>query len=635
MALLLLICALLAPVMSPAHAESTSDPLTLTIDTMTPSTSTGDIQLSGRITNVDDQTWRDINILPFLSANPIQTMSGLATALTTPENIDVGHRIPSVFTVVKQLAPGATVTWSLSVPSARLPHLRGGVYWFGVHALGTSNSGVSTSADGRARTFLPVVGATHSPARVHVVVEITVPMTYGTGGQLLETTSAAADAPTWASEFSEHLARLLSVVNHTAGADLLVDPAVVDAAIRLADGNVGWLGDSGALNDTKAAAQTWLTSFKAVARTHRVWALPYGDVDVSATGDHPEIAAAGEALATAPFQALGVGAAPARRSPDLAASGAVVSGPTHSTAFVDARVAGAVSDAHGVRVVGTALSSLGGPKPGDPYAPVRLRQQILAEAALHVGSTAPVVVVIPSAFSPADPAGFAAGLAAPWVSLESLPQALNGLVASSFPDQPPAGAESPLVHLSVNAYDTSTAGAALLHQLTGIDVLKAVARSALTAMSRANVHGPAARAVSDNIDTLLHSVTVTAPPGVTLSGSSGKFLLSVDNNLSVPVTVGLKANTDSGTSINRFGNLTLPPHGSGSMLATVSLSTHGNHRVLFSVTDSSGRPTGVTVDVTVRSVQVSGVIWAFIAGGAGLLAFAISMRLFRRIRSHR
>ena len=632
-ALLAVICTLLATVDEGADAQTTTDPLTITIDSMTPTTSSGDIHLSGSITNTDVQTWRAINILPCLALTPILSVSDLATATRTANNALVCNRITQVSTVIDELDPGVTATWSLTVPSSLLPHLRGGVYWFGVHALGTSSAGISANADGRARTFLPVVAPTTKPARVHVIVEITEQIGYDPTGRLMEATSLAPGAPTWASEFSGHLNRLLSVVAHTRGADVMIDPAVVDAAIHLADGNAGWLGDAGALSDTKSAAQAWLASFKYVAKAHHVWALPYGDVDVTATADRPDIVLAAEAAALAPFRAIGVHAAAVRRSPDLSASQAVVNGSQESTAFVDGQVIGSLATAEGVSVVGTALASFGAPAPGDPYASVPLRQQILAEAALRVGSTSPVVVVIPSAFSPTDPTGFAEGLAAPWVSLSTLPEALAGLTPTQYPTQPRAVAESPLVHASVDAYYAAIRTAGTLHTMTGLDVTGTVTKSALTAMSRDSIHGPAAQDIDVNVGALLGSVAVTAPPGVTLSGSSGRFSISLENKLSVPVTVGLRADADQETSIGRFGTLTLPAHGSGTMLANVSVNAHGNHRVLFSVTDATGRATGVTVEVAVRSVQVSGVIWAFIVGGVGLLGAAIAMRLVRRIRS--
>ena len=636
MALLALICAVLPAFDGSARAQTATDPLAITIDSMTPSASGGDIQLTGTITNNDVQTWRSINILPCVASNPILSATDLATATASPYNSVVCSRVLSVSTAITQLDAGVTATWSLTVPSSVLPQ-EGGVYWFGVHALATDAEGQRlNAAEGRARTFLPLVGSSTQKARLHLVVEFTEPIEFDADGHLNETTTLAAGAPTWTSEFEVHLSRLLTVVNSTPGADMLVDPALIDAAMKLADGNPGWLGTAKTLSDTKAAAQAWLSSFKYVARTHQVWALPYGDVDINATADRPDIArsAAADSVAMAPFRALGVRAAPARRSPDLRMSGAVVSGPAESIAFADARVVGSRASSGSVQVVGTALASLGAPKPGDPYAEVPLRQQILAEAALHVDGTAPVVVVIPSAFSPSEPAAFAKGLAVPWIALDTLPQALNGLTPTPLPDQPKAAAESAPVHQSVVAYDASRYSAAQLRTLTGVDVTGVIARSSLTALTRAMVHGPVGSDVSFNVGTLVsHSVAITAPPGVTLSGSSGHFLVSVENKLPVPITVGLRTAADQQTSIGRFPNLSIPAHEFRSTLVNVSINAHGNHRVLFEVVDTAGHPTGVAVPVTVRSVQVSNVIWGFIAAGVGLLGFTIVMRLIRRIRS--
>ena len=81
MALLALICAALLAPAGPVHAETTADPLAITIDTMTPVTSSGDIHLTGSITNNDDQTWRSISILPCLAKSP--TMRTTASSVPT------------------------------------------------------------------------------------------------------------------------------------------------------------------------------------------------------------------------------------------------------------------------------------------------------------------------------------------------------------------------------------------------------------------------------------------------------------------------------------------------------------------------------------------------------------------------
>ena len=58
---------------------------------------------------------------------------------------------------IEELAPGDHAPYSLSVPRRLLHADTPGVYWFGVHALGERPEGRDLAADGRARTFLPLV----------------------------------------------------------------------------------------------------------------------------------------------------------------------------------------------------------------------------------------------------------------------------------------------------------------------------------------------------------------------------------------------------------------------------------------------------------------------------------------------
>ena len=53
------------------------------------------------------------------------------------------------------------------------------------------------------------------------------------------------------------------------------------------------------------------------------------------------------------------------------------------------------------------------------------------------------------------------------------------------------------------------------------------------------------------------------------------------------------------------------------------------------VTDKRGTPLGATTGLTIRSAQVSNVIWLFVGIGCALLFGAIGVRLFRRIRNAR
>ena len=53
------------------------------------------------------------------------------------------------------------------------------------------------------------------------------------------------------------------------------------------------------------------------------------------------------------------------------------------------------------------------------------------------------------------------------------------------------------------------------------------------------------------------------------------------------------------------------------------------------MTDVDGTPLGSSVEVPIRSGQVSEVIWVIIGAGVGILFLAIGLRLVRRIRAER
>ena len=104
--------------------------------------------------------WTDINVAPFVSAEPITTRDELAEAAASDSDVTVGERLtdPRQHVSVGDLAPGQSAPFTLRVPVPTLP-ITGdpGVYWIGVHALGDDPDGRDTVADGRARTFIPLV----------------------------------------------------------------------------------------------------------------------------------------------------------------------------------------------------------------------------------------------------------------------------------------------------------------------------------------------------------------------------------------------------------------------------------------------------------------------------------------------
>lgn len=144
--------------------ESTDEatPLTVSLTAMAPSAVSprGDLALSGSVRNDSDEVWTDVNVAPFVGDTPITTRAELGLAAGTPEETAVGSRLdaPGTFVGLGDLVPGEELDFQLSVPRAELPPASvPGVYWVGAHALGTSSEGRDNVADGRARTFVPVL----------------------------------------------------------------------------------------------------------------------------------------------------------------------------------------------------------------------------------------------------------------------------------------------------------------------------------------------------------------------------------------------------------------------------------------------------------------------------------------------
>lgn len=224
-------------------AEEPLEPLAVTIEELTPGElpRRGSIQVSGTVTNVDDETWTTVNLYPVIGSEPLTTAPALREAVASDPLAYVGDRVtdPGPYAVVDRLEPGESATYAFSVARSRLDVTERGVYWFGVHALGQGPDGRDTSADGRARTFLPLVsvrGERTGSLPVSVVVPLRRRIVHEPDGSV-------ADPVRWADELGPggRLRRLVDL--GTAAGDLpvtwLVDPALLETAARLAAGNPG------------------------------------------------------------------------------------------------------------------------------------------------------------------------------------------------------------------------------------------------------------------------------------------------------------------------------------------------------------------------------------------------------------
>ncbi|MEJ7833089.1 MAG: DUF6049 family protein [Nocardioides sp.] len=676
-----------APQQAPALAPY-DPPLLVSIDSLTPSyiPETGPIRVTGSVTNVDDVPWGTINLYSFLADDgPITTTDELAAAVETEPVADVGDRIttPGTEDTIEALAPGDTAPFSLQVPRSELePSLAGGggVYWFGVHAMGESiEQPRDESADGRARTFLPLVPAN---ATGTVKTALVLPLR-----RYMPHTEAGAldNIEGWERNLTVG-GRLRDLVDFGASAGSrpvtwLVDPALPDAVRRLTAGNpprslaptdpiepedpdatpsspatgipgVEQPDGDPATERTALAAEAWLSRLEAAMTDSEVLTLPYGDLDVAAAAVHdPALYDSAQERRGQVLQGWGLTTSPAVSSPSgyLSPDGVEAAAPDTTVLLTD-RMFGAeppgVAEAGGRKLVVTSSAAIeGGPLPGDRLSPVSLRQRILAEAALRLLAPGrpPLVVVMPPEWMPAQASAFFAGLDAEWLELTTVADATEregsevDLDQLDYPDLQLRRELDPRAFAAVD--ELITAGETLQNVLTRNSlVADVVTAEALTGASYSAREAPRTATASvvssrDWIRTRLGAVRISAPPGVTLSSASGEFAATITNDLDQPVTVTIVAESADGIQVTQPEPIELGPGSRTTVLLDARARRVGVHNVTLDLIDADGNPLGSSDQLPIRSAQVSGVIWVIMGTGAGLLFLAILVRLVRRLRS--
>ena len=574
------------------------------------------------------------------------------------------------------------------------PKPSSGVYWLGVHALGASAStpNDSVTADGRARTFLPyVAGANPDRVRTAVVLPLRSRVAHDEVGAIGRT-SSWEQALGIDGELGGPLA--FGAAAGTSPVSWLLDPAVPDAVRRLATGNpareVTATPDpeepspsesSSASSDATSddddpdletplarSARVWLSQARSVLANDPIAALPYGDPDLSAVASTlPSLYPVARAQQGGELASWDLDTMPVVGAPDgyLDARGidAVDDGATlllgqqmfpRESFSARPPVAGLVGDRP---VVVTATSAAeGGPGPDPALAPIALRQRILAEAAVRILRSRgkdpdPLVVVLPASVTAAGAADFWAGLDVPWVDLSDLDDVVVPPGSSADGKTPaerqidptelsyPATQEEAELPGTVVAEAGRLVRAAQTYQaILGEDytVGAELVEEALAGTSYAmRADGDAAHRLAQTrewVEDQLGAVTIDAPSGVTLSGTSGSFSVSVRNDLDQPVTVAIRATTDSGATIKVANPIVLAAHSRSSVPIDADMNRTGVHNVTLRLTADDGTALGDEDTLPLRTGQAGVVIWAIIGSGGGILFVAIAIRLVRRFR---
>ena len=458
--LALLLMVLAVPLVVSAHAARSTtpraeqEPLTVRIESISPSTLSDNdrpLTIVGTVTNDSDEPWTAVNLYAFRSDSPILGATNLATSAATETDAFVGERIVTAGSedTVDVLEPGASADFSLTVPRSEIAVVVPGVYWLGVHASGVSSLPRDAFADGRARTFIPLVPRARGKDKATVDAAIVLPIRETVW---FEPDGRVAHLARWTRSLDDD-GRLDALLDAGEAADVpitwLVDPAVPAAVARLAAGNPprSLAPDPAAAPPTEEPteepgeepseptegapagpepfaafsdpippvdpeekltareqaladqAQDWLGRFTTLTTGASVLALPYGDLDESAAVAHdPGLYAQAVNRSSQVMAWLGVAASPALAPRDGIISPAAISAATPDSTILVGDTSFAVPpDApssvvrllgHKVVVTSTGAAA-GGPGPTPADDPLALRQRLLSEAALRLLSPSP------------------------------------------------------------------------------------------------------------------------------------------------------------------------------------------------------------------------------------------------------
>ncbi len=659
-------------------------PLAVRLTAMSPATvpRSGTVRLRGIVTNTSDEAWQDINVHAFVSTTPITTSAGLAQAAALPYDADVGSRLISdrAFVPVGDLPSGKSTSFSLRIPRSQLPipNVRG-VYWIGVHALGANKIGRDQVADGRARTFIPLYRATTKKTDVTMVVPFRAQVRRDSTGGLREPSR-------WHRLLGDEgrLERVLGEVESAGSSPvtLVVDPAVLDAVTSLAgvandpiDGGTPTAAPSATPSDTAdgdspdgsgagdgsgdgsgsddpdvARAQAWLARLETVSATKSVLGVGYGDPDVAGLARRSaDLLTTSYALAKDSFEAYQIDAQAAVVPPNGYLPDTVLSKVDSETRLLltdhgDTPRRTDWRSAAGQQILyGDSHAASGGPGPSSTRTSLALRQRIVSDAALRgiSGSTAPMVVVLPAGWDPGTDwrsARLFDALDQPWLRLAGLPAPSTSAplrTALPYPSRQRRAevttamvAATKGVVLGANVYAdalTEPDGAIEGYTRLGLESVSYHARqNRLGAVSDAE---DLRRSISED----LLGIRVVGNQFVTMSGGSGKIVVTLVNDLDQRVRVGIRARTNSPElTIETPKTVILPPKQRTTVRLSAGSSGIGVREVtLIPVTDK-GDAVGTPMSFAVRSSQVGVLIWAIMGAGTLLLVVMIIRRWFKR-----
>jgi len=634
---------------SPAAAAQGSG-VSVTITSLTPNVlgDSGTVRLSGVVENGSKQRWSKLQAYLLIRPTPFTDRQDLHEQAAL-DNGFTGTRIiePGRFEELGALDPNTSATFTLSIPVDELP-ITGtdGVYPIGVQILGTDAEGRrDANSIARATTFLPRMEGDHPEAASTVVWSLLMPSARAADGTIVE-----ADELLESMAPGGQLRNLLDLVSAAApiGRGVVVDPALVDAADDLAQGRAA--GHELTPIDT-SVAEHFRDDLIAVASLSSALILDYDRTDVlglHADADARQYLFSAVERATDAViddfglsrnriswpSASGVSASLFRTLrergddpvlvqstalPDWDPTAGLLVGYRTSSGDLPLLVVDDITrDVPGRRTLAT------------------LHQQVYADAALASLSSAErresMVFVGPSY----DP-----GPAATWthedtsfatarpLSMLTRADRYRGKIARATADPISSqqvavidGAARTADLLSSAAVDSPDLDDSLARQIAGVLGIRWRSDRA-AGLSAAN-------AVATQISSQLSSITVMAPPEVTLSSSEGGFPITITNGSTTAISVGLRMR--SSNPALHFADQPPVVIAAGerrTVTVDVDLKEQNITTVTVHLMAPDGRTFGSTDEFIIRSSQVGAVLWAAM-GAAGLFVVFALVRRFRR-----
>ncbi len=668
-----------------AAGKGKPGPLAVRLTSMSPATipQSGTLRLRGIVTNTSDGAWQDINVHAFVSTVPITTSAGLVRAAALPYDADVGARLQTsnAFVTIGDLPPGKSTDFSLRIPRSELPIPdQRGVYWVGVHALGTNKLGRDTIADGRARTFAPLYRATSPRTDLTMVVPFRAEVRR-------DSTGALSEPRRWERLLGEEgrLERILAEVESAGSTPvtLVVDPTVLDAADTVAgtphdpvDGGTPSSSPSATPSDeasdrtdtpssdataaesddgddgdpVAARARTWLDRLTKVAATKAVLGTGYADPDVAGLGRRsPGLLTTSFELARGTFEAYQIDAQAAVVPPGGylpesvlpridSETRVLLTDRTDHPARTDWR-----STAGQQILFGDAGAQSGGPGPSSPRTALAIRQRIVSDAALRAmtGSKAPMVVILPAGWDPGTDwrqADLFGALDQPWLRLVGLPAPSTTAPRRTDLTYPARQRRAEIGPSMVRATHRAVVQAqvyadALTEPEGAVDGYTRLALQSTSYHARNDRLGAVLDAgqLRRDISDSLRGIRVVGSPFVTMSGKAGNFVVTLVNDLDQRVRVGIRARTSSPQlTIDSPGTVTLPPKRRTTVRLSAASSGIGVREVTLVPITKEGDAVGTPISFSVRSSQVGILIWAIMAAGMALLVVMIIRRWVKR-----